>query len=152
MIKIKVVKISEDMEANVHFHVHEITENVQQAITILKGGNQHLFASSMSSTREQQIDYANIVFAEYLNRQIFVYTTNKVYYIRRSLTKFNQQSPNYLVQISKSVMINLYTVSSFETKLNGNLLVILSTGEKQIVSRKFVSNLRKQLRGFSIIS
>ncbi|WP_143807067.1 LytTR family DNA-binding domain-containing protein, partial [Oenococcus oeni] len=63
-----------------------------------------------------------------------------------------QQSPNYLVQVSKSILINLYVISSFETKINGNLLVTLSTGEQQIVSRKFVTHLRKQLKAFSLTS
>ncbi|KGI02886.1 hypothetical protein ATX62_08920 [Oenococcus oeni] len=152
MIKIKVVKIPENSDEEVLFHVHEITGNIQQAISILKSSNQHFFANTMDSAREQQLDYAKIVFAEYLNRQMFIYTTDKVYYVRRSLAKFNQQSPNYLVQVSKTILINLYVISSFETKINGNLLVTLNTGEQQIVSRKFVVHLRKQLKAFSLTS
>ncbi|KRN07613.1 hypothetical protein FD15_GL000904 [Liquorilactobacillus sucicola DSM 21376 = JCM 15457] len=152
MIKIKVVKISKNVDDEVLFHVHEVTGNIQQAISILKSNNQHFFASAVDSTREQQLDYANIVFVEYLERQMFIYTADKVYYVRCSLAKFNQESPNYLVQISKATMINLYTISSFETKINGNLLVTLNTGEQQIVSRKFVAHLRKKLKLFSIVS
>lgn len=83
---------------------------------------------------------------------MFIYTTAKVYYIRCSLTKFKQKSPNYLVQVSKTTMVNLYTITGFETKVNGNLLVTLNTGEHQIVSRKFVAHLRQQLKLFSLNS
>lgn len=43
MIKIKVVKIPENLDEEVLFHVHEIAGNVQQAISILKSSNQHFF-------------------------------------------------------------------------------------------------------------
>ncbi|WP_311407505.1 LytTR family transcriptional regulator DNA-binding domain-containing protein [Liquorilactobacillus uvarum] len=61
---------------------------------------------------------------------MFIYTANRAYYIRCTLAKINQQSPRYLVQISKTVMINLYAIFSFETRINGNLLIILNTGER----------------------
>lgn len=55
MIKIKVVKIPENSDEEVLFHVHEIAGKIQQAISILKSSNQHFFASTMDSAREQRL-------------------------------------------------------------------------------------------------
>ncbi|MBO2714579.1 LytTR family transcriptional regulator [Lactiplantibacillus plantarum] len=146
MIKIRISKNDSDKDDLVFFKVKRITHSIKQAIDILKDTKEGFFASTVDSNREEKLEYENIVYVEYLNRQVFIYTSTKVYYNRSSLSQFKKQAPNYLAQISKSVLINLYTIKGFQTKLNGNLLVTLNTGEKQIVSRKFVAPLRRQLK------
>jgi len=142
MIKIRISKNDSDKDDLVFFKVKRITHSIKQAIDILKDTKEGFFASTVDSNREEKLEYENIVYV----RQVFIYTSTKVYYNRSSLSQFKKQAPNYLAQISKSILINLYTIKGFQTKLNGNLLVTLNTGEKQIVSRKFVAPLRRQLK------
>ncbi|EEI24191.1 LytTR family DNA-binding domain-containing protein [Lentilactobacillus hilgardii] len=146
-IKIIIKKLSqkETTEDLAIFKVHNISGTVQQAIDILKSGNKHLLAKLEDHSREEQISYQDIVYAEYLERQMILYTNSKIYYIRQSLNQFNQDSPDYLLQISKNILVNLYAIKAFEARLNGTLVVQLTTDEKQIVSRHFVPILRKRI-------
>ncbi|MBO2714564.1 LytTR family transcriptional regulator [Lactiplantibacillus plantarum] len=115
MIKIRISKNDSDKDDLVFFKVKRITHSIKQAIDILKDTKEGFFASTVDSNREEKLEYENIVYVEYLNRQVFIYTSTKVYYNRSSLSQFKKQAPNYLAQISKSVLINLYTIKGFQT-------------------------------------
>ncbi|SCC03013.1 LytTR family DNA-binding domain-containing protein [Weissella bombi] len=147
-MRIKIMRLDKKSpkEDEVLFHVHEVTSTIDEAINVLKNNSKSLIATLINSEREEKISFHNIIYVEYLERQVFLYTKNKTYLLRKSLVNFKQKSPNYLVQISKNTLVNIYYVTAFTSHINGNLTLQLTSHEKLIVSRRYVVELRKVLK------
>ncbi|WP_311407658.1 LytTR family DNA-binding domain-containing protein [Liquorilactobacillus uvarum] len=133
-------------EDEVLFHVHEITPPINDAINLLQKNNDVILAKLMSSDREEKIRFSEVLYVEYIERQIFLYTKEKTYLLRQSLINFINSSPEYLIQVSKNTLVNVYEITAFTPHLNGNLTVQLSSTEKLIVSRRYVSSIRNSLK------
>lgn len=128
------------------FHVHEVTPIIDEAINLLKNNQRALLVTLMNSEREEKVNFHNIIYVEYVERQVFLYTKDKTYLLRQSLVSFKKTSPKYLVQISKNTLVNIYSVIALTPHLNGNLTLQMSSHEKLIVSRRYVSELRESLK------
>lgn len=128
------------------FHVHEVTPIIGEAINLLKNNQSALLVTLMNSEREEKVNFHNIIYVEYVERQVFLYTKDKTYLLRQSLVSFKKTSPKYLVQISKNTLVNIYSVIALTPHLNGNLTLQMSSHEKLIVSRRYVSELRESLK------
>lgn len=128
------------------FHVHEVTPIIDEAINLLKNNQSALLVTLMNSEREEKVNFHNIIYVEYVERQVFLYTKDKTYLLRQSLVSFKKTSPKYLVQISKNTLVNIYSVIALTPHLNGNLTLQMSSHEKLIVSRRYVSELRESLK------
>jgi len=148
IIRINVIQLDKKSpkEDEVLFHVHEVTPTIGEAIKLLKNNQRAILATLMNSEREVKINFSNILYVEYVERQIFLYTENKTYLLRKSLVNFKKQSPEYLVQISKNTLVNIYSVVDFTPHINGNLTLQLTSRENLIVSRRYVAKLRAALK------
>ena len=53
----------------------------------------------------------------------------------------------HFLQVSKSTLLNLMKVEAIKPSLNSRFLAELSSGEQIVISRKYVPNLKKALKG-----
>ena len=58
--------------------------------------------------------------------------------------------PYHFVRISKSIIVNLMKVVSIKPALNGRFVCKLRNEEEVIISRKYVPDVKKKLRGESV--
>jgi len=53
----------------------------------------------------------------------------------------------YFLRVSKSMLLNLMKIQAIKPALNGRLTAVLKSGEEIIISRKYVQELRRALKG-----
>ena len=76
------------------------------------------------------------------------FTEHKVYETRQKLYELERiLKEKYFLRVSKSVILNLMKVKAIKPALNGRYSAILQNDEEIIISRKYVQELKKALKG-----
>lgn len=87
-----------------------------------------------------------IIAVEVFENELTIYTLEKSYQLRGQLKKMVERiNDGNFVQISKNTVINLNHLDSLETAFSGNMTAFVSNDLKFSVSRKYLTNLKKQL-------
>lgn len=88
----------------------------------------------------------DIYYFEAVDNKVFAYCENQVYEVKEKLYEIeNQLVYMDFVRISKSVIVSLFKIKSISPMLNGKLEGKLKNGEKVIISRQYVPELKKAL-------
>ncbi|TQR39496.1 LytTR family transcriptional regulator [Lysinibacillus sphaericus] len=149
-MKVNIKIIEKLTEETCTFNIHKVTSFIQDIVSTLeKSSDNYLLARSTSKNEQEKIPYSNIFYLEYLERKIFIYTNDTIFETKSPLYKLEHDLPNNFIRISKTIIINIHFLNKFSVKPNGNLEAILSNEEKVIVSRKYVSSLKKTLKTYS---
>lgn len=83
-----------------------------------------------------------------MDNKAFLYTKNKVYETRQRLYELEELlREKHFLRVSKSMLLNLMKVGSIKPALNSRFIAVLRTGEEVVISRKFVPDLKKALKG-----
>ena len=83
-----------------------------------------------------------------MDNKAFIYTKNKVYETRQRLYELEELlREKHFLRVSKSMLLNLMKISSIKPALNSRFIAVLQTGEEIVISRKFVPDLKKALKG-----
>ncbi|MBQ6183182.1 MAG: LytTR family transcriptional regulator DNA-binding domain-containing protein [Clostridia bacterium] len=93
------------------------------------------------------IELQDILYFETVDDNIFFYTEKEVYQTNLRLYIIEETLENTLFQrISKSIIVNLRKVSCIQPAEHSKLVAILRSGEKLIVSRHYVHEIKEKLR------
>ena len=83
-----------------------------------------------------------------MSHHVFIYGAKKVYEARQKLYEIEGiLREKYFLRVSKSLVLNLMKVKSIKPALNGRYSAILEGDEEIIISRKYVPDLKKALKG-----
>lgn len=94
----------------------------------------------------KRIPLADIYYIEVVDNKTFIYSKDKLYESKQKLYELEKYLENTdLLRISKSVIVNLSKIGSLVPALNGRFEVVLANEEKLIISRQYVSGLKKRL-------
>ena len=96
-----------------------------------------------------QIDYQDIILFYSDKKYIYCKTKNGKYKINNSLSKIENEE-NDFIRISKSCMINIKYLDSFDMGETGIIVVKLKDGTEEIVSRRRVKEILKYIKERSI--
>ncbi|QWH32151.1 LytTR family transcriptional regulator (plasmid) [Bacillus mycoides] len=145
------IKIIENLkEESCTFYIHKVTSFILDMVSTLENSSDnYLIVNSTHKSEQEKISCSTIIYLEYLERKIFVYTKENIFEIKSPLYKLQHELPDNFIRISKTIIINIHFLYKFSVKANGNLEALLSNGEKVIVSRKYVSSLKNQLKKHS---
>ncbi len=87
-----------------------------------------------------------VYYIEVVDNKTFLYCKNEVYESKQKLYELEEALVNTdFLRISKSVILNLSKVKSLSPALNGRFEALLDNGERIIVSRQYMSDLKKRL-------
>lgn len=87
-----------------------------------------------------------IFYFEVVDNKSFVYCQNEVYESRLKLYEFEEKSKGTMFfRASKSVVLNADKIDHISPFLSGRFEAVLLNGEKMIVSRQYVSDLKRKL-------
>lgn len=90
----------------------------------------------------------DILYFESVDEKVFAYDENDVYQIRHRLYELDDMLNNAgFSRISISVIVNRRKIVRFKSSFNGRLEAQLSNGEKLLVSRSYVKELKQALGG-----
>lgn len=150
-MKIVINKILEklDIDESAVFNIFAVTPSIEKAISYLKESNYTIVAQDIDSDKFVQLKVMDILYLEYLERQIFLYTQKRTLIMKDSLSNFSKALPNEFVRISKNTIVNSLDIKNFIAQKNGNLTLETLSNEKLIVSRRYVTDVKKALQNIN---
>ena len=145
-MKLETRKIPENEPETVEIRYHWITDEIQEIVSFVKSRQ-----GQLSATRDGQrfeVPVMDLFYAESVDERVFLYTASDSYEIRMKLYELEDllKSKSFL-RISKSMIVNLMKISSVRPALNGRFSAVLKNGEEIIISRKYVPELKRILKG-----
>ena len=92
------------------------------------------------------VPLGEIYYFESVEGSIFFYTDKQVYKCQARLYNLEEGlSDTYFVRVSKTSIVNLKKLKSIKREKNARLLGTLINGEKIIISRGYVNDIRRKL-------
>ena len=143
---VKISMIPESEAELVDIRCHEETDSVREIAAFVRSRQGQL--SGALDGRQYNIPVSEIMYIESVDNRTFIYTSQKVYGSRQRIYELEENlKPKHFLRISKASLVNLMKISSVKPALGGRFSALLSNGEEIIISRKYVSELKKVLRG-----
>ena len=93
-----------------------------------------------------RLKLSDVFYFEVVDDRSFLYTQREVFEAKEKLYEFEQLcAGSALFRCSKSMILNAEKIDYVRPSLSGRFEAVLSNGEKVIVSRKYVANLKRML-------
>ena len=142
----KITKTDRDKPEITEIHCHEVSDEVLEIIAFVKSRQGQLSGSIEDS--QYEVFVSDIYYIEVVDNRTFLYTNDKVYESKQKLYELEQLlSKKHFLRVSKSTILNLIKISTIKPALNGRFTAVLGSGEQIIISRKYVPELKKALKG-----
>lgn len=143
---IKIFKITKEQPEQLEIRCHEITEQVREIVTFVKSRQGQL--NGVIDGKQYEIPVMDIYYIEAVDSKVFLYSSKKVYETKQRIYELESVlREKYFLRVSKSLLLNLMKVKSIKPAVNGRFTAILQSGEEIIISRKYVPELKKALKG-----
>ncbi|WMJ90644.1 LytTR family DNA-binding domain-containing protein [Anaerocolumna sp. MB42-C2] len=119
-------------------------DRLKKLINIIR---QHYFSlQGIKGTGSYTIPLEDIIFIDSVDGKTFLYCSKEVYEYKDTLSSLEQMLLyTSFVRISKNCMMNLNELKSVRSYLNHRMEATMKNGEKLIVSRNYIDNLKKKL-------
>lgn len=86
-----------------------------------------------------------IFYFDSVDEKTFAYTHNNVYTCDYKLYEIEEKMGRFgFARISKSVIVNIRKIREIKPQLNGRFEAVLDNGERQVVNRHYVGDLKEQ--------
>lgn len=140
-----VIEDAEDgKEEEIIIRCHEVDEQLMQLIYGLKMGKNKLACFKQGAI--YMIGPTDIYYFEAVDNKIFVYGKEQVYETKYKLYEIEEMySYTDFFRASKSTILNLAKIRNVAPIFNGRFEALLDNGEKIIISRQFVPELKNKL-------
>lgn len=142
----KITKIEKSQPEIVEIHCHKISDEVKEIVAFVKSRQGQL--TGTIDDRQFEIPVSDIFYIESVDNKSFLYTREKVYETKHKIYELEEiLMEKRFIRISKSTLLNLMKISSIKPALNGRFTAVLFSGEETIISRKYVPEFKKALKG-----
>ena len=144
--KIRVNQISADEPESVTISCYRVDEDVRELVNYVKSRQGQI--TCKLDGEQYEVSIKDILYIESVDNRGFIYTAKETYETTVKLYELEELlRPMRFLRISKAAIVNLMKIKSIKPSLNGRFSALLSNGEEIIISRKYVSDLRKTLKG-----
>ena len=144
----KITRIERDKPEILEIRCHEISDEVREIVAFVKSRQGQL--TGTADDRMYEIAVSDIFYIESVDNKTFIYCKNREYETKQKLYELEEiLREKHFLRVSKSVLLNLMKVSSIKPALNSRFTAVLVSGEQVIISRKYVPELKKALKGES---
>ena len=146
---VKISKIPEAETELVDIRCHEETESVREIADFVRS-RQGMLSGTLEG-RQYAVAVSEIMYIESVDNRTFIYTESKVCESKQRIYELEDiLKPKHYLRVSKAALVNLMKISSVKPALGGCFSAVLSNGEEIIISRKYVADLKKTLKGEEI--
>lgn len=143
-MKITIENISSENEEEIIIRTNNISEPMMRMIYALKAQTEKINGYINGSI--VMLDPNKIYYFESVDSNTFAYCENSVYEIKEKLYELEEKYEGTdFFRSSKSTVLNLSKVERFTPVYNGRFEALLINGEKTVISRQYVSHLKKRL-------
>lgn len=145
-MKYIIKKIKEEEQELITINCHSIHQEVKEIISFIESLQGSIVGKL--DERSYDVNICDILYIESIDGKSFMYTQKEVYQIKEKLYEIEEllEEKSFL-RISKSSVVNLMKIKGIKPALNGRFIALLSNGEEIIISRKYVSEFKKKIRG-----
>ena len=142
----RITKIGKDQPEYIEIHCYRISDEVREIIAFVKSRQGQL--TGTADDRQYEIAVSDVFYIESVDNKTFIYTKNKVYETRQKLYELEEiLKEKRFLRVSKSTLLNLMKVSAIKPALNSRFTAELFSGEQVVITRKYVPELKKALKG-----
>ena len=142
----KITKIEKDKPEILEIHCHCISDEVREIVAFVKSRQGQL--TGTADERQYEIAVSDVFYIEAVDNKTFLYTNDKVYETRQKLYELEEMlQQKHFLRVSKSTLLNLMKVSAIKPALNSRFIAVLFSGEQVVITRKYVPELKKALKG-----
>lgn len=146
MMLTKITKIKRDQPEMVEIYCHEVNDEVREIAAFVKSRQGQL--TGILEDMKYEIPVTDVFYIETVENRVFIYTKDNVYETRNRIYELEQHlKEKHFLRISKSTLLNLLKVNAIKPALNGRFTAVLFSGEQVIISRKYVPEIKKALKG-----
>lgn len=140
-MRIIIEDIADDAEEEIIIRTHGLDDDVLQLITRMKQGKNML---TCIDERENivPVKSEDVYYFDAVDGRVYVYLEKSVLEIKKRLYEIEELSGAYL-RISKAQVVNSNMIERLSPMFNGRLEAHLKNGEKIIISRQYVPDLKK---------
>jgi len=142
----KITRVDKSKPELIDIQCHSISDEVQQIVAFVKSRQGQL--TGISEEKMYEVALSDIFYIESVENKVFLYTKNNVYETKYKLYELEEMLNNKsFLRISKSTIVNLMKIDSIKPALNSRFTAVLKSGEHLVITRKYVPDLKKALKG-----
>lgn len=143
-MKIIIEECKPGEEDQIIIRCKEMDENIMKVISDLKMGQRKL--TGIRDGVITVLEPANVYYFEGVDNKVFIYCKQDVYETKRKLYELEEEYSNTnFFRASKSVILNVTKIKSVSPAYSGRFEALLFNGEKVVISRQYVPELKKKL-------
>lgn len=130
----------------VEIRCHQVDDSIDEIVSFIKSRQGQLAGNLDGGTYE--IPIMDVMYIESVDNRTFLYTEDQTYESKQRIYELEEMlKQRHFIRISKSSIVNLMKIQSIRPALNGRFSAILCNGEEIIISRKYVADFKKTLKG-----
>lgn len=139
-----ILKENSNVELTVTVEYPEKSSQLSRIIQKLKSEDQFLIGSE--NGRDYKVLMSDIFYIESVDKRTFVYTKDMVFRSEKRLYQLeNELKECDFVKISRNCLVNINELVHIRALANSRLEAELSNGEKIIVSRTYIPEIKRML-------
>jgi len=121
-----------------------VDDQIRKLLRLINAQNKRIVANQGSETRI--LDPASVLYCEYVDRGVFVYTAQEVLPTDAALAEIEREfSDQGFIRCSKSMVVNIKRIAALRSDNGGRIIATIDNGEKIIISRHYAAALREKL-------
>ena len=121
----------------------EKTADILSAMDLLENGS-----GGVAVTKDRNTFFCRltqIYYIESVDKRTYVYTKGDCYESRDRLYELEEKLGTWFVRISKAMIVNLRKIRNVSAEPGGRMTAVLLNGERVIISRSYVKELKRRL-------
>ena len=150
-MRVIIEKPADGDEDEIIVRCREPDDEIMSLIYSIAAGRSKLTAYSEDGI--VKLSPKEIFYFEAVDNKVFAYCEKQVYEIRRKLYELEETFENSdFLRISKSTIVNVSKIVKLVPYFNSRLEAVLENGERTIISRQYVPDLKRKLRVEEVIT
>ena len=142
-MKVTVNQTDSYEKENAVIHAVTVTEDIRNAVDILR--NNGVTIPAMSDGNLLMVKTSSIYYIESVDKRTYVYTKDACYETKYRLYELEEILGFHFFRCSKAMIVNIKKIRSVKAELNARLSAELLNGERIIISRGYVKELKKKI-------
>ena len=142
-MKIVIEEPQDGEEEQLIIKCHQMSAELLRALALLKAQDTLI---AYDGNEIHRIEAVDVYYIEVVDNKTFLYCQDKIYDLKQKLYELEETlTSGDFLRVSKSVILNLSKIKILSPALSGRFEAALNNGERVIISRQYVNDLKKRL-------
>lgn len=145
-MQLKVTRVPVSEPEVLEIKCHRIDDEVQEIISFIE--SRHGVLNGRKDGNVKEIPVLDVCYIESVDNRSYIYTVDDCYEISMKIYELEELlSKSTFLRIQKGMILNLMKISSIRPGLSGRYVALLKNNEEVIISRKYVPDFKRVLKG-----